>query len=52
VELLESSCVRPRQARLCLGRGGNLSLTVKCRFAIRAARFGPETDAFFVLRIP
>ena len=43
--------MRPRQPRWCLGGERNLLiLKMKCRFAIRAAKFGPETDAVFVLR--
>jgi hypothetical protein len=39
----------PAQARWCLGREGNLLiLKMRCRFAIRAAEFGPETEAIFV----
>jgi hypothetical protein len=43
--LLESSCVRPRQARCCLSlRKESVDSRDQESVAIRAAKFGPETD--------
>ncbi len=45
MELLESSCVRPRQARCCLSlRKESVDSPGEESVAIRAAKFGPETD--------
>jgi hypothetical protein len=45
MELLESSCVRPRQARWCLSlRKESVDSRDEESVAIRAAKFGRETD--------